>query len=101
MMPPKATCGRSGDMVIGVRRLGAILTALAALLMLPSLRPAPAQTPPAPAKPEMTENCPGLGAPDEPRLIPAAWQLAALNPDQVRISYVGHSTFLIESPQQV
>jgi L-ascorbate metabolism protein UlaG (beta-lactamase superfamily) len=40
-------------------------------------------------------------ASDEPRLIPAAYQLAALNPDQVRISYTGHSTFVIESPQGV
>jgi L-ascorbate metabolism protein UlaG (beta-lactamase superfamily) len=50
----------------------------------------------------MRENCPGLVASDTPRLIPAAYQLAAaLNPDQVRINYVGHSTFLIESPQGV
>jgi L-ascorbate metabolism protein UlaG (beta-lactamase superfamily) len=40
-------------------------------------------------------------ASDQPRVIPAAWQLAALNPDQVRITFEGHSTFLIESPQQV
>jgi L-ascorbate metabolism protein UlaG (beta-lactamase superfamily) len=82
-------------------RLSAVLAALASLLFLPSLRPAPAQTPAAPAKPEMTENCPGLVASDEPRVIPAAWQLAALNPDQVRITFAGHSTFLIESPQRV
>jgi L-ascorbate metabolism protein UlaG (beta-lactamase superfamily) len=69
--------------------------------MLPYLRPAPAQTPAAPAKPEMTENCPGLVASDAPRVIPAGFRLAALNSDQVRINYVGHSTFLIESPQQV
>jgi L-ascorbate metabolism protein UlaG (beta-lactamase superfamily) len=82
-------------------RLGAGLAALASLLLLPYLQPAPAQTPAAPTKPEMTENCPGLVASDEPRLIPAAYQLAALNPDQVRISYTGHSTFVIESPQGV
>jgi L-ascorbate metabolism protein UlaG (beta-lactamase superfamily) len=69
--------------------------------VLSSFRPALAQTPPAPAKPEMTENCPGLVASDAPRLIPAAFNLAALNPDQVRINYTGHSTFLIESPQGV
>jgi len=28
-------------------------------------------------------------------------RVAALNPDQVRITYVGHATFLIESPQLV
>ena len=87
-------------MAVRVRRFAAGLAALAAILLLPYPRPAPAQTPP-PAKPEMTENCPGLVASDAPRLIPAAWQLAALNPDQVRITFAGHSTFLIESPQLV
>jgi L-ascorbate metabolism protein UlaG (beta-lactamase superfamily) len=84
-----------------VHRFAAVVAAITAILILPSLRPAPAQTPPAPAKPEMGENCPGLVASDAPRVIPAAFQLAALNPDQVRISYTGHSTFVIESPQQV
>jgi L-ascorbate metabolism protein UlaG (beta-lactamase superfamily) len=54
----------------------------------------------APAKPEMMENCPGLIAGNRPRVVPAAMRLA-LNSDQVRITYVGHSTFLIESPQLV
>src|SRR6516165_3817411 len=57
------------------------------------------QAPPA-AKPEMVENCPGLVAADRPRIIPAAFKLA-LNSDQVRLTYVGHSTFLLESPQLV
>jgi L-ascorbate metabolism protein UlaG (beta-lactamase superfamily) len=87
-------------MAIGVRRFAAVLAALGSLLLLPFLRPAPAQTP-APAKPEMAENCPGLVASEEPRVIPAALRLATLDPDQVRITYSGHSTFLIESPQQV
>jgi L-ascorbate metabolism protein UlaG (beta-lactamase superfamily) len=52
------------------------------------------------AKPEMVENCPGLVAARTPRVIPAAFRLA-LNSDQVRITYVGHSTFLIESPRLV
>ena len=60
-----------------------------------------AQTPTPPdAKPEMMENCPGLIATDTPRVVPAALRLA-LNPDQVRVTYAGHSTFLIESPQGV
>jgi len=61
------------------------------------------QTPPepAPAKPEMRENCPGLVARDHPRAPPAAFHLAALNADQVRITFIGHATFLIESPQGV
>ena len=49
----------------------------------------------------MTESCPGLIASDRPRVIPAAFKLAALAGDQVRITYVGHSTFLIESPKLV
>ena len=52
------------------------------------------------AKPEMVENCPGLVAADAPGVVPAALRLA-LNADQVRFTYVGHSTFLIESPQLV
>ena len=53
------------------------------------------------AKPEMFESCPGLVATRPPALIPAAFRLAALERDQVRISYIGHSTFLIESAQLV
>jgi L-ascorbate metabolism protein UlaG (beta-lactamase superfamily) len=52
------------------------------------------------AKPEMRENCPGLVA-ERARPVPAAFRLAALNSDQVRLTYVGHSTFLIESPHLV
>jgi L-ascorbate metabolism protein UlaG (beta-lactamase superfamily) len=55
---------------------------------------------PAP-KPEMMESCPGLVAGNGPRVIPAALRLAALESDQVRITYAGHSTFLIESPRLV
>jgi L-ascorbate metabolism protein UlaG (beta-lactamase superfamily) len=83
------------------RHFTAALAMIAAIWSLPIVLRAGAQTPPAPAKPEMTENCPGLVASDQPRLIPAAFNLAALNPDQVRISYTGHSTFVIESPQGV
>jgi len=54
-----------------------------------------------PAKPEMTQSCPGLVAARPPLVEPAAFRLAALERDQVRISYVGHSTFLIESTQLV
>jgi L-ascorbate metabolism protein UlaG (beta-lactamase superfamily) len=54
-----------------------------------------------PTKPQMAEVCPGLIASRQrPGFIPAALR-AALNPDQVRLTYVGHSTFLIESPQLV
>src|SRR3954465_140429 len=78
-----------------------MLVASAAFTGLGALHPgafAQVQTP-AP-KPQMVENCPGLVASGRPRATPAALRLA-LNADQVRFTYVGHSTFLIESPQLV
>ena len=75
-----------------------VLMALVALVAFSGTRLA-AQTAPA-QKPEMMENCPGLVAADRPKVVPASFQLA-LNSDQVRITYVGHSTFLIESPRLV
>ena len=56
---------------------------------------------PTPPKPEMMENCPGLVALRPPFARPEAFRRVALERDQVRVSYVGHSTFLIESPQLV
>jgi L-ascorbate metabolism protein UlaG (beta-lactamase superfamily) len=73
-----------------------LLIFAAALLVQPPAFAQPAPAPPA-AKPEMMENCPGLVARNRPRVIPAALQQFALAGDQVRISYSGHSTFLIES----
>ena len=61
-------------------------------------QPAPKAVPP---PPDLAQNCPGLVAADRPRVIPAAFKLAALNADQVRLTYIGHATFLIESPQLV
>jgi L-ascorbate metabolism protein UlaG (beta-lactamase superfamily) len=52
-------------------------------------------------KPEMREACPGLVARDRPRVLPAALKLAALNADQVQLTFIGHSTFMIESPEGV
>jgi L-ascorbate metabolism protein UlaG (beta-lactamase superfamily) len=65
--------------------------------------PAPKQESPAetPSSLQAPENCPGLVARDRPQVIPAAFDVAALNADQVRITFVGHATFLIESPQLV
>jgi len=61
-----------------------------------------AQAPETPSeKPEMRESCPGLVAARRPPVMPAAFKLAALNADQVRITFIGHATFLIESPQLV
>jgi L-ascorbate metabolism protein UlaG (beta-lactamase superfamily) len=61
-----------------------------------------AQAPGGPgSKPEMRESCPGMVAGDMPRVIPATTRLAALASDQVRITFIGHATFLIESPRLV
>jgi L-ascorbate metabolism protein UlaG (beta-lactamase superfamily) len=65
-----------------------------------SAQPAAPAVPAPQAKPEMTESCPGLVA-SRPRPTLAALRLAALAADQVRLTYAGHSTFLIESPQLV
>ncbi len=64
----------------------------------------------------MAQACPGLVAGNDATAIPAAWRVvaprfgglnsgafnpAALNSDQVRLTFLGHATFLIESPQLV
>ena len=82
---------------------GVLVAALALIALAPA---ALAQSSPDPNakpenKPEMKEGCPGLVATDELRPIPAALRLAALASDQVRLTYVGHATFLIESPDLV
>lgn len=79
------------------RRLFAALLATAIFAAL-----AMAQTAPVPksAAADGAQNCPGLVA-QQPHAAPAAFNLVALNPDQVRLTYIGHATFLIESPQRV
>ena len=47
-----------------------------------------------PAKPEMTQSCPGLVAVRPPLVEPAALHLAALERDQVRITYAVSYTHL-------
>jgi L-ascorbate metabolism protein UlaG (beta-lactamase superfamily) len=80
--------------------LTAILLALAAAAV-PEPSVAQPASPQAPAvKPEMVAACPGLVA-RRAGPIAAAYRTAALNADQVRLTYVGHATFLIESPQGV
>lgn len=86
---------------------GSSLKILAGLVWaFAAVAPASAQTfaqgaaPNAPAvKPEMMENCPGLVA-ERPPFKPLVRRVA-LDSDQVRINYIGHSTFLLESPQLV
>jgi L-ascorbate metabolism protein UlaG (beta-lactamase superfamily) len=78
------------------------LTILAAGLLCLARSDALAQTaaPPAPeAKPEAREGCPGLVASQHPPFLPVADRGLALS--EVRITYAGHSTFLIESPKLV
>jgi L-ascorbate metabolism protein UlaG (beta-lactamase superfamily) len=74
------------------------LAAFAVLIAAPAMaQPGP---PPAPSdQPEMRANCPGLVA-GRSTPIPAAFK-TSLADDQVRITYLGHSTFLIESPRLV
>ena len=72
-------------------------SALTAAPWLSSPSPAHAQ----PATPDLRESCPGLVASHPPRLIPASLRLTALSADEVRLTYAGHSTFVIESPQSV
>jgi len=69
----------------------------------------------APTNPETPQACPGLVAGGRAAPIRAAWHagavnvaryageltLAALNSEQVRLTFLGHATFLIESPQLV
>jgi L-ascorbate metabolism protein UlaG (beta-lactamase superfamily) len=82
--------------------LGIVRVIAAALLglALPAVALAQSSEAPTPKSPATTPDtpqiCPGLVAADRPRVIPAA-----LGPDQVRITYIGHATFLIESPQLV
>ncbi len=90
-----------------------VVLAAAAHSILPSL--AIAQSAASPNS-EMAQACPGLVAGNDATAIPAAWHvdarsfgglnsgafnLAALNSDQVRLTFLGHATFLIESPQLV
>jgi L-ascorbate metabolism protein UlaG (beta-lactamase superfamily) len=81
--------------------LVAILAAIMATI-LGGAAQAQGAAPAAPAaKPQMVQGCPGLIAGRPPAAIPAAFRLAALKADEVRLTYIGHSTFLIESPQLV
>jgi hypothetical protein len=81
-----------------------------------SILPSLAIARPAAPDPEMVQTCPGLVAGNHATVIPVAWyadapnlgglnsvgfNLAALNSDQVRLTFLGHATFLIESPELV
>jgi L-ascorbate metabolism protein UlaG (beta-lactamase superfamily) len=93
----------AGDVMVG-RSLRLLVAVAGTVVTLTGsvLAQGAAPTPPKPdVKPEMMENCPGLVALRPPFIRPASVRLAALARDQMRISYIGHSTFLLESPQLV
>jgi L-ascorbate metabolism protein UlaG (beta-lactamase superfamily) len=54
-----------------------------------------------PGVPKMAESCPGLVASRQRPIIAAAAKPGALAPNEARITYTGHATFLIESPKLV
>jgi L-ascorbate metabolism protein UlaG (beta-lactamase superfamily) len=84
----------------GIRGLVALAALVAALTLHADEKPAAQVAQPPAAKPEMNESCPGLIASHRPRATKASLRFAQ-NADQIRINYIGHSTFLIESPQGV
>src|SRR5262249_21986946 len=86
--------------VLCLRVVLAIIASAAGLWLSLGAAIAQSSEPPA-TKPEMRGNCPGLVAGDQPRILPAALRLCALAFDQMRITYIGHATFLLESPQLV
>jgi L-ascorbate metabolism protein UlaG (beta-lactamase superfamily) len=76
---------------------GAFLKIMAGCLFMAASAQAFAQgAAPKTAHPDVADSCPGLISMRRPQIIPAA-----INADQVRITYAGHSTFLLESPQLV
>jgi hypothetical protein len=85
--------GIQGVVVAALLSLAFPATPLAQTAEQPTPKPAPTL--------DVAQNCPGPVAADRPRVIPAAFDLAALNADQVRLTFIGHATFLIESPQLV
>jgi L-ascorbate metabolism protein UlaG (beta-lactamase superfamily) len=48
-------------------------------------------------QPLTEERCPRLVSEQKPRTIPASFKLTALQQGEVSLTYIGHSTFLIES----
>ena len=82
--------------------LGVFLKSLAAVFVLAAAATQASAQGAAPTKSVVTEvNCPGLIAGRSPVFQPAAFRIAALEHDQLRLTYVGHATFLIETPEGV
>ena len=70
---------------------------LAAAVQLGAIGSAQAQA----ARSDLAEGCPGLISSVPPRAIPVSVTRTQRTADQVRLTYIGHSTFLIESPRLV
>jgi L-ascorbate metabolism protein UlaG (beta-lactamase superfamily) len=80
-------------------RLAVVAASLLCVIRTEALaQAAPPQAPE--AKPEMLETCPGLVASERPPFLSVAVR-PGLAPNEARITYAGHSTFLIESPKLV
>jgi L-ascorbate metabolism protein UlaG (beta-lactamase superfamily) len=76
--------------MIGARMFVAVLSALAGLL-LPGLAAA-----------QLADRCLAVSEAPRPRLVqPAEYRPATLNPAEVRFTFVGHSTWLVESAGRV
>jgi L-ascorbate metabolism protein UlaG (beta-lactamase superfamily) len=69
------------------RALVALLTCVGTCIGAPALA----------QQPLTEERCPRMVAELPPLIVPASLRMAAVNPGEVRITYVGHSTFEIES----
>lgn len=72
-----------------------LLLTLAALLLAPLLAPLPALAQ-ADRCPKLVAGFPGFPSPER-LAVPASLQLASVAPNHVSLTYIGHSTFLIES----
>ncbi|WP_341990754.1 MBL fold metallo-hydrolase [Azorhizobium sp. AG788] len=84
---------RASHFARGGSRIGGGIAALLLAPLLTILLLAPAAAEP--------EKCPRMVAQTAPRIWPASFRLAATEASQVRLTFVGHATFLIESPHGV
>src|SRR5499427_5347515 len=98
-LPRRTRAG--GGMTDFVHRVAILWAALVACAVLPAIPATAQQAPAPPPSSELSDRCPGLVAADAPRVVPAAFEVAALADGEVRLTYAGHSTFLIESPRLV
>lgn len=79
-----------------VRRIFLVATVFTAVIAA-----SPASAPAQSGQAELRDSCPGLIAAPLRPVVPVSLRLAALAAGEVRLTYAGHSTFVIESPQGV